>query len=126
MRKLISALVLFLGFQTYALAQMTLPAPSLWQNQRGSTLQIDSADPFFGIRGTFINRARGYKCQNIPYPVTGNVGPSINFHVMFAQCQSIATWTVVQMNAGVMNTVWTLSVTGGGSTSGRDMFRQIR
>jgi hypothetical protein len=123
MKKLLSALVFFLGLQTFAVAQ-GLPVPSLWQNQRGSTLQINALDPFGHMSGTFINRAAGFQCRNTPYPATGYYSnPGITFTVSFTQCNSITVWNG-QVNGNIMPTSWVLTYQGGTQT-GSDTFQLV-
>ena len=88
MRRLLLALVILLGAQTLALAQSPL-APSLWKNQRGSTLEIQWAHPSWdGVThfgGTFVNHANGFECKGIPYPAYGGEprGAHATFTVAF-------------------------------------------
>jgi Avidin family len=119
MKKLLSALVFFFGLQTFAFAQ-GLPAPSVWQNQRGSFLFIQTADPVAGLTGWYINEAQGFQCQGVPYQVVGQVTPGIQFTVNFAQCNTVTVWNG-QLNGPVLNTTWVLNYPGGTQT-GADQF----
>lgn len=125
MKRLLSAFVFLLGIHAYALAQ-SFPVPSLWQNQRGSTLQVNWVDPFSGfMQGTFINRAAGFQCRYTPYPALGDARvPTIGFTVNFTQCNTVTVWTG-QVNGNIMPTTWVLTYPGG-ILRGRDLFRRIR
>ena len=104
---------------------------SSWTNQSGSTLHIKSVDPNSGqLTGSYINRAPGYQCQNIPYPVTGWVyGTAITFTTNWKSttqsCNSITSWTGFYNN-GKIETLWQLVINGSTSTSqiihGNDVF----
>lgn len=121
MRRLLLAFIVLLASQTLANAD-PLPAPSFWQNQRGSTLEIFSAGT---ISGVFINRAPGFQCQNIPYPVTGiSTASSVVFTVNFAQCNSQTTWRG-QVRGNKMPTRWVLTYPLG-ITRGKDLFTRVR
>ena len=107
-----------------------LKALSSWTNQSGSTLYIDSIGANGLLTGTFINRAAGYACQNIPFPVTGWVyGSAITFETIWQStsesCNSITTWTGF-LNQGQIHTLWQLVINGSTSTSqiikGSDIF----
>lgn len=111
----------------------SLTAPSAWTNQRGSTLYVDSIDPNTGkITGHYINRAAGYGCQNLAYPVTGwAYGTAITFATTWQNpsesCNSITSWTGF-LNQGQITTLWQLVVNGSTNTSqinqGSDTFSQ--
>jgi hypothetical protein len=107
MKRILLAFVILLGFQTYAFSQV-LPSGSLWQNQRGSTLEVFFADPSGPFQGMFTNQAPGFQCKGIPYPVTGTArNAAAVFAVTFVQCTSHTTWygTVI---GNTMRTNWTL------------------
>jgi len=98
-------------------AYAQIPAGSTWENQRGSTLQITSIDSNTGaLRGQYINRAVGFKCQGTPYDVTGWVvdGDKIAFSVRWrnssADCKSITSWTGY-LDKGFIVTDWDLAYT---------------
>jgi hypothetical protein len=108
--------------------QMT--ALSAWTNQSGSTLYIDAVDPTGKVTGHYINRAAGYGCQNIAYPVTGWIyGSAITFTVKWQSstesCNSITAWTGFLYN-GKISTLWQLVINGSTSTTqilqGSDVF----
>lgn len=115
-------------------AKSKLQTLSAWTNQDGSTLYIDSIDSSSGLlTGTYINRAQGYGCQNISYPVTGWVyGTAITFTTIWQSttesCNSITAWTGFYYN-GKISTLWQLVINGSTSTSqvlqGADTFTQV-
>jgi len=107
-----------------------LKASSAWTNQSGSTLYIDSIDDRGFLTGTYINRASGYSCQNISYPVVGWVyGTAITFNTIWRSttesCNSITAWTGFLYN-GKIDTLWQLTRNGSSNTSqiikGNDVF----
>lgn len=110
----------------------SLQALSAWTNQSGSTLYIDTIDSNGQLTGTYINRASGYGCQNISYPVTGWVyGTAITFTTIWQSttesCNSITAWTGFYYQ-GQISTLWQLTINGSSSTSqivqGSDTFSQ--
>jgi hypothetical protein len=106
MKRIWLALTVLLGFHSFAFAQ--IPAFSLWQNQRGSTLEVYFVDPAGSFQGQFINQAAGFQCKGIPYPATGtSKGPSVVFSVAFTQCFSHTTWSGVVVG-NQMKTSWVL------------------
>jgi hypothetical protein len=134
--RLFSILVVSLLFSivSYADLGVGIPTPSAWDNQSGSTLTINSIDSTGLITGTYINRAPGYDCQNITYPVTGwAYGTAITFNTIWQSesesCNSITAWTGF-LYSGKMSTLWSLTVNGSSSTSqivrGNDTFHQVR
>jgi hypothetical protein len=134
-RKLVCLLLVVLNAS--ALAAQTEPpavrASSAWTNQSGSTLYIDTYDPNSGlISGHYINRAAGYGCQNISYPVTGWIfGTAISFTTIWESstesCNSITSWTGFYYQ-GQISTMWQLVVNGSTNTQqiiqGSDVFNQ--
>jgi hypothetical protein len=107
MKRILLALVVLLGFQSFADAQV-MPTPSLWRNQRGSTLEVNFVDSFGPFQGMFTNQANGYDCKGIPYPATGaSRGSTVFFQTTFVKCYSQATWFGV-MNGNTINTRWIL------------------
>lgn len=93
---------------------------SAWTNQSGSTLYIDSIGSNGQLTGTYINRAQGYGCQNIAYPVTGWVyGTAITFTTTWQSaaesCNSITAWTGF-LYQGQIQTLWQLVINGSSST----------
>ncbi len=120
MRKLLLAFIVLLASQTLANAD-PLPAPSFWQNQRTSTLQIFTAG---NISGVFINQAQGFQCQGIPYPVTGtSTASGVVFTVNFVQCNSQTTWRGT-VRGNQMSTTWLLTYPGG-KMRGKDVFTRV-
>lgn len=108
-----------------------LSALSAWTNQDGSTLYIDTVGTNGLITGTYINRASGYQCKNISYPVTGWVyGTAITFTTIWESttesCNSITAWTGFYYQ-GQISTLWQLTINGSTSTSqimtGSDVFK---
>lgn len=107
-------------------------AMSAWQNQRGSIFTIDRVDADGKLTGTFINRAQGYLCQNIPYPVVGWIyGTAISFTTKWQSttesCNSITAWTgFYNRDSGKIETLWDLSISGSTERSqilqGQDTF----
>lgn len=119
---------------TFAVAeQPTTPALqslSAWTNQSGSTLYIDTIDSAGKITGHYINRAAGYGCQNIAYPVTGWVyGTAITFTTTWESstesCNSITSWTGFYYQGQIL-TLWQLAMNGSTSIKqiiqGNDVF----
>jgi hypothetical protein len=123
------ALTILLGFQTYAFSQ-TLPSGSLWQNQRGSTLEVFFVDPAGSFQGTFINQAAGFQCKGIPYPAVGTArNAAAAFAVTFVQCTSHTTWYGT-VTGNTMRTNWILVYippSGPPQTlRGADVFTRVR
>ena len=107
MKRALLALIVLLGFQSFAVAQ-GLPASSLWQNQRGSTLEVFFVDPSGSFQGQFINQAKGFECKGTPYPAIGtSKAAAVVFSVTFGQCSSHATWYGV-VSGNTMRTNWVL------------------
>lgn len=129
---------IIIGMATMVSAQTTttsaVQALSAWTNQGGSTLYIDSISPSGQLTGHYINRASGYGCQNISYPVTGWVyGTAITFTTIWQSstesCNSITAWTGFLYN-GKISTLWQLVINRSTSTSqilqGSDVFSPTR
>jgi|TARA_B110000259_G_scaffold162177_1_gene186774 hypothetical protein len=134
--RLFSTLAVSLLFvaASYGDSITSIPTPSAWDNQSGSTLVINSIDSTGLITGTYVNRAPGYACQNIPYPVTGwAYGTAITFNTIWqsasASCNSITAWTGF-LYQGKISTLWSLTINGSSSTSqiirGNDTFKQVK
>ena len=132
----IIAVIITLLFSLSASAGSSQPASlqalSAWTNQSGSTLYIDSIGSNGLLTGTYINRAAGYGCQNISYPVTGWVyGTAITFTTLWQSttesCNSITAWSGFYYQ-GKISTLWQLTINGSTSTSqivqGSDTFSQ--
>lgn len=136
MKKMLGILVAVIAFAVSSLACADsvekAQATSAWTNQRGSTLYIDNIGNNGQITGRYVNRAPGYGCQNIPYPVTGWVyGNAITFTVIWRgaeSCNSITAWTGF-IAAGKMQTLWQLVVNGSTNTGqikqGADTFLPV-
>ena len=89
-----------------------LNAGSAWSNQSGSTLYIDNIDSSGLLSGRYINRAQGYRCYDIAYPVTGWIqGNAITFTTLWESttesCDSITTWAGFYWE-GKITTTWQL------------------
>jgi Avidin family len=117
--------VLMLSGSAFA---QSIPAPSFWKNQRGSELSIWSLNGG-RFEGVFTNRAPGFACQGIPYPVTGQVTPQGFFFVVtFAKCNSFTRW-YGRVNGSQMPTKWNLYYIGSdgtpGSLAGSDVFTRV-
>ena len=130
---IIAVLFTLLSFSAYAEQNVSssLKALSAWTNQSGSTLYINNIGSNGLLAGTFINRAAGYGCQNISYPVTGWVyGTAIVFNTIWQSttesCNSITAWTGFYYQ-GQISTLWQLTINGSTSTSqiikGSDVFK---
>ncbi len=118
MRKAILAVFVILAFTCAvgAGADNEIEALSAWTNQSGSTLYIDGIDSNGRLTGTYINRAPGYQCQNVPYPVTGWVyGTAVTFTTIWQSssesCNSITAWTGF-VYEGKIQTLWQLVING--------------
>ena len=121
----ILAITLVFNSTTYADSITSIPVPSAWDNQSGSTLTINAIDSTGKISGTYINRATGYSCQDIAYPVTGwAYGKAITFTTIWQSaaesCNSITAWTGF-LYKGEISTLWSLSING--STTTAQIFR---
>lgn len=130
----ILAILLLVSTNAFAdsTSDQTIQALSAWTNQRGSTLYIDSISSTGQVTGHYINRAAGYNCQNISYPVTGWVyGTAITFTTLWQSqtesCNSITSWTGFYYQ-GQISTLWQLTKNGSTSTSqilqGSDVFNR--
>lgn len=122
MKKFFCLFVVLFSLSTFAYAGSSqgIQASSSWSNQRGSTLYIDSIGSDGLVTGTYINRAAGYQCQNIPYPVTGWVyGTAITFTTIWQSatesCNSITSWTGF-FYQGQIHTLWQLVENNASST----------
>ncbi len=133
MKKLFITLfsLVWIASAAYADSNNQIQAVSAWTNQSGSILYINSIESNGQLTGTYINRASGYQCQNIPYPVTGWVyGTAITFTTIWQSsvesCNSITAWTGVYYQ-GQIQTLWQLVINGSSSTSqiikGFDIFK---
>ena len=131
-------LILFISLSfsagSYANSVSSIPAPSIWENQGGSTLTIDFISNTGLITGTYINRESDYACRNIPYPVTGwAYGTAISFATIWkstlASCNSITAWTGF-LYKGQISSLWSLTINGTSSASqiirGNDTFERIK
>ena len=109
MRSVIAGFVVSIALVTTASAQ-TVPAPSVWINQRTSELDIASVDAAGVITGKFTNNAAGFKCQGTPIDIVGHTSKDgLFFGVTFAACNSIVLWNG-RISGNTMTTSWVLSV----------------
>ncbi len=130
MKKILLAFAILLGTQTFVLAQSVV-SPSLWTNQRNSTLEITWSVPpgatVFG--GTFTNHAKGFECQGIPYGTLGHAdGDNVSFTVGFLKCATSVIWTGV-VRGRRLYTSWDLTYYVNGvpkKLQGKDVFTRIR
>jgi hypothetical protein len=128
MTKLGSRIFLALGIlllTPLAASAQVLPSFSTWENQRTSTLSVGfvNGDHF---DGWFVNRAAGFQCQNIPYPVTGTILPNgaITFTVNFTNCETVTYWKG-RVTGSQMPTSWILYYKGIQRMTGNDLFKKI-
>lgn len=124
---------LLFSFSACADTTNSIPIPSSWVNQDGSTLSITAVDSAGLLTGSYINKAAGYNCQNIVYPVTGWVyGTAITFDTKWEStvesCNSITSWAGF-LYQRQLSTFWNLTQNGSSSTShiiqGKDTFTQV-
>jgi hypothetical protein len=109
MKSLVAGFLLTLGLSTVAAAD-TLPEWSIWKNPRDSLLIITTVDAGAGtFAGTFINNAKGYKCQGFGVPIKGKItGNDIAFVANFAPCANTITAWKGSLGDKVINTNWDL------------------
>ena len=120
----------FVAFGIFLLTSLTAsaqvsPSFSTWENQRTSILNVGlvTGNQFGGF---FTNRAPGFQCQNIPYPVQNGIilpNGAITFTVDFTACATVTTWKG-QVTGSQMPTKWVL-VHNGVQQRGSDLFRKI-
>ena len=107
-----------------------IQVPSAWKNKRGSTFYLDEISNSGKLTGTYINRASGFGCQNIPYPVTGWIyGTAITFTTKWQSgiesCNSLTAWTgFVNQARNEIETDWNL-VYGDKIMPGKDTFSLV-
>jgi hypothetical protein len=100
----------------------------VWKNQYDSTLNIKQINNDGKLTGTFINRAEGYPCQNIPYPITGWVYDNVisfttKWENVEESCHSITSWTgFFDSNSFRILTKWNLVDNQGHLKEGTDIF----
>ena len=109
MKRLICCLLFVLALATAARAD-GLPEWSIWKNPRDSLLVISLVDTAAGtFSGTFINNAKGYKCQGLGVPIKGKVsGNSIAFVANFAPCANTITAWKGSLGDRTISTSWQL------------------
>ena len=116
MFRIIAALLVFLASVVQCAAQ-GLPAPSYWQNQRGSIMKILALDPSTGnFSGIYINNAVGFRCQGTPYDLQGRArGPNVVFRVVWKNwaedCKSTTVW-YGRLVGTTLYTKWVLTRVG--------------
>lgn len=109
MKRFAATLLLALGMIAPAHAA-SLPEWSIWKNPRDSMLIITTIDAAAGtFAGTFINNAKGYKCQGFGVPIKGKItGEVIAFVANFAPCaNTITAWKGI-VNDKTIATKWQL------------------
>jgi hypothetical protein len=120
-------------FSLSACADNGIAVPSSWVNTEGSILTISAIDSAGQITGSYVNKASGWNCQNIVYPVTGWIyGTAITFDTKWESttesCNSITSWAGF-LYQGQINTFWNLTQNGSSSTSqilqGKDSFKPV-
>jgi len=105
------AAILLLAFGLIAPARAgTLPEWSIWKNPRDSMLIITTVDAAAGtFAGTFINNAKGYKCQGFGVPIKGKInGDTIAFVANFAPCANTITAWKGSVSDKTIATKWQL------------------
>jgi hypothetical protein len=129
MMKLGSRIFLALGIlllTPLAASAQVLPSFSTWVNQRTSTLSVGFVNGNH-FDGTFINRAAGFQCQNILYPVTGGTilpNGAITFVVSFTECDTVTIWRG-HVAGSQMPTSWILYYRGIQRQTGNDLFKKM-
>jgi hypothetical protein len=108
MRHLSLIAVLTSGLVSPAEAQ-SLTAPSVWMNQRGSELDIDSVDGNGKITGHFTNNASGFECKGTKVDVAGQAisGNEVTFAADFAACYTLTSW-LGSVQGKTLTTTWVL------------------
>jgi avidin family protein len=102
---------------------------SIWTNQTGARLTIESIAADGSFTGSLVNRGGDFACRNAPYHVSGWIdGQKIAFSVRWtnttANCQSITTWNGFVGPKG-LQTQWVLVYLKKGDptiSSGKDLF----
>jgi hypothetical protein len=109
MKRFVGRLLLALGLSTAANAE-GLPEWSIWKNPRDSMLIVTTVDAAAGtFTGTFINNAKGYKCQGFGVPIKGKIsGDSIAFVANFAPCANTITAWKGSVSDKTIATKWQL------------------
>ena len=132
MRKISVLITVFVSLTLWSASvyAQSIPAGSVWQNQRNSAFQVTAIDANGMLAGIYVNRAQGYQCQNVIYPMTGWVlGASVSFSVIWnngtTNCNSTTAWAGYVTGITLV-TQWNLSVSGSTViTAGADTFTQI-
>lgn len=99
MHTFLRALVIVIGplYSAAAFAQSLQPQTT-WKNEKGSSLTIDAIDGTGALKGSYVNRAAGYPCQNTQYAVIGwvddgKVAFSVRWKNASEDCKSITSWS---------------------------------
>ncbi len=132
MRKSSLLIAIFISLTLWSASAyaQSIPAGSVWQNQRGSLFQINTVSANGLLTGFYVNKAAGYQCQNYGYPMTGwVVGTSVSFSVNWnngvVNCNSTTGWTGY-VSGNTLVTKWNLSASGSTTIlSGADTFTRI-
>lgn len=121
-------------FPTVAMSQtFDLAALSVWRNENGSTLSIETIDPNTkNFTGSYINRNTAFSCVGTPYPVTGWVlgsfiAWSVRWDNQFENCNSLTSWAGFVQN-GKLSTDWILvyqSPAGPRNLTGTNTFERV-
>ena len=109
MKRLVGCLLFALSMSSAASAE-GLPEWSIWKNPRESLLIITTVDATAGtFAGTFINNAKGYKCQGFGVPIKGKIsGDNIAFVANFAPCANTITAWKGSFGDKTISTSWQL------------------
>ncbi len=101
---------------------------SVWKNQRGSMMQLNSTMGSNAVDGYYTNNAPGFpNCAGVPYPLTGTLsGRKIIFTVVWARlgaqnCHSKTVWKG-RMKGKTITTKWVLTTDSGKVYKGSDAF----
>jgi hypothetical protein len=123
-----AGLLVLLSSVVQTMAQ-SLPAPSTWQNQRGSILTISTIDGSGQFAGKYENRAAGFPCQDT-YDMEGAVtGSQVSFVVVWKNanpknnCNSVTAWRGT-LAGNKLSTSWQLAY--GNPKSGKIEIKQGR
>ena len=114
--KFLSLFILLTATMLFSGAQAQVVAGSVWENQRGSFLTVNTVNPDGSFEGTYLNNAPGFSCRGTPYQVTGwlnqnAVGWIVNWKNTAADCASITSWAGVLLSPTVIETSWSLGFT---------------
>jgi Avidin family len=135
MRGKLALAVAIIFFSATEVPAQSLPAPSSWENQRKSTMNIVAVDPATGnVKGLYTNNAAGFDCQGVPFDLGGKIsGNRVTLIVVWKNatisCDSITVWKG-RISGNTVRTKWQVSyVDSGGNLKtlrGADTFVQAR